>query len=39
MWLALMTAIALPVIVSLLLFRVRLRGPSLDGSDLPRLDM
>jgi hypothetical protein len=37
MWVALMTAIALPLVVSLLLFRVRLHGH--DGSDLPHVDM
>jgi hypothetical protein len=39
MWIALTTAIALPLIVSLLLFRVRLHGHNLDGSDLPHMDM
>jgi hypothetical protein len=38
MWIALATAITLPLVVSMLLFRVRLRG-DLNLSDLPCIDL
>lgn len=39
MWVALMTAIALPLVVSILLFRVPLRGNNFDDSDLPHMGL
>ena len=35
MWIALLAAIALPLVAGILLFRVPLRGNNLDDADLP----
>ena len=39
MWIVLVTAIALPLIASILLFRVRLRDNNLDDSGVPYMDL
>jgi len=39
MWIVLVTAIALPLVAGILLFRVRLRDNNLDDSGLPYMDL